>query len=50
MYEVPTQTNAFEEKIDQMITQLGSKNAAKRREAAYFLGEAAASDAVPSLV
>lgn len=45
-----TQPNAFEEKIDRMITQLGDKNAAKRREAAEFLGEVAAADAVPDLV
>lgn len=44
------QPNPFEEKIDQMITQLGSKNAAQRREAAAFLGEVAAADAVPELV
>ncbi len=45
-----TQPNAFEEKIEAMMTQLSSKSAAKRREAAYFLGEAAAADAVPLLV
>ncbi len=43
-------TTALEEKIDQMITQLASKSASKRREAAYFLGEAAAADAVQPLV
>ncbi|MCZ2094957.1 MAG: HEAT repeat domain-containing protein [Anaerolineae bacterium] len=45
-----TQPNAFEEKIDRMITQLGDKNTARRREAAEFLGEVAAADAVPDLV
>lgn len=49
MFDAPP-ANPFEEKIDQMITQLGSKSAAKRREAAYFLGEVAAADAVPALV
>lgn len=44
------QPNAFEEKIEAMIEQLGSKRASKRREAAYFLGEVAAADAVPALV
>ncbi|HVU13680.1 MAG TPA: HEAT repeat domain-containing protein [Phototrophicaceae bacterium] len=42
--------SALEEKIDAMITQLASKSASKRREAAYFLGEAAAADAVQPLV
>ncbi|MCC6803528.1 MAG: HEAT repeat domain-containing protein [Anaerolineae bacterium] len=45
-----TQPNAFEEKIDRMITQLGDKNTARRREAAEFLGEVAAADAVHDLV
>lgn len=44
------QPNAFEEKIDQMITQLGDQSASKRRQAAEFLGEVAAADAVPELV
>ena len=43
-------TNVLEPQIEAMIRQLGSKNAAKRREAAYFLGEAAAEEAVPELV
>ncbi len=43
-------TNAFEAETEQMIAQLGSKSAAKRREAAYFLGEVASEDAVPALV
>ncbi len=50
MVDIDAQPNAFEEKIEQMIAQLRSKNATKRREAAYFLGEAAAADAVPALV
>ncbi len=45
-----TQPNPFEAKIDDMISQLRSKSAAKRREAAYFLGEVAAADAVEPLV
>jgi hypothetical protein len=50
MVDVDSQPNAFEAKIEQMIAQLRSKNAGKRREAAEFLGEAAAADAVPALV
>ena len=50
MVDLDSQPNAFEEKIDAMIAQLRSKNATKRREAAYFLGEAAAADAVAPLV
>src|SRR5215470_3770405 len=50
MVDVDSQPNAFEEKIEAMIAQLRSKNATKRREAAEFLGEAAAADAVPALV
>ena len=50
MVDGDVQPNAFEEKIEQMIAQLRSKNAGKRREAAEFLGEAAAADAVPALV
>ncbi|MEP7293774.1 MAG: HEAT repeat domain-containing protein, partial [Chloroflexota bacterium] len=47
---VDAQPNALEQQISEMTTQLKSKNAGKRREAAYFLGEAAAEDAVPALV
>ncbi len=47
---VDAQPNAFEQKIEDMIAQLASKSAARRREAALFLGEAAAADAVPALV
>jgi hypothetical protein len=43
-------TSVLEQQIEKMIEQLGSKNAAKRREAAYFLGEAAAADGVAPLV
>ncbi|MBI1259804.1 MAG: hypothetical protein GC204_20240 [Chloroflexi bacterium] len=50
MVDIDAQPNAFEEKIEVMIAQLRSKNAGKRREAAEFLGEAAAADAVPALV
>ena len=50
MVDMDAQPNAFEEKIEAMIAQLRSKNAGKRREAAAFLGEAAAADAVPALV
>ncbi len=47
---VNAQPNRLEQQIDEMMAQLRSKNAGKRREAAYFLGEAAAEDAVPALV
>lgn len=47
---VDEQPNAFEQQIEDMIAQLGAKSAARRREAALFLGEAAAADAVPALV
>src|SRR3990172_6263295 len=43
-------TSVLEQQIEKMIEQLGSKSAAKRREAAYFLGEAAAADGVAPLV
>ena len=42
--------NVFEAEIERMIEQIGSKNAAKRREAAYFLGEVASDQSVPVLV
>ncbi len=42
--------NVFEAEIERMIEQLGSKSAAKRREAAYFLGEVASDQSVPVLV
>ncbi len=42
--------NVFEAEIEKMIGQLGSKSAAKRREAAYFLGEVASDQSVPVLV
>lgn len=44
------QPSALEQQIDEMIGQLASKNPAKRREAAYWLGEVAAENAVPELV
>lgn len=47
---VDAQPNKLEQQIDEMIAQLASKSASKRREAAYFLGEAAAEDAVGPLV
>jgi hypothetical protein len=47
---VDAQPNKLEQQIDEMISQLASKSASKRREAAYFLGEAAAEDAVAPLV
>ncbi len=42
--------NVFEAEIEKMIGQLGSKSAAKRREAAYFLGEVPSEQSVPVLV
>lgn len=47
---VDAQPNKLEQQIDEAMTQLRSKNAGKRRDAAYFLGEAAAEDAVGPLV
>jgi hypothetical protein len=44
------QASALEQQIDEMIGQLASKSPAKRREAAYWLGEVAAENAVPELV
>jgi hypothetical protein len=39
-----------EREIDRMLDQLASEDAAERREAAYWMGEAAVADAVPQLV
>lgn len=44
------QSEALQHAIDAHIDQLNSPDPAKRREAAYFLGEAAAADAVTALV
>jgi hypothetical protein len=44
------QATARERQINAMIDQLSSPRASERREAAYWLGEAAAGDAVPLLV
>lgn len=47
---IDEQPNMFAEEIQAMIDQLSSKSAADRREAALFLGEAAAAEAVPDLI
>ncbi|MFQ3566245.1 MAG: HEAT repeat domain-containing protein [Aggregatilineales bacterium] len=44
------QAKARERQINAMIDQLSSPRASERREAAYWLGEAAVGDAVPLLV
>jgi HEAT repeats len=44
------QKNMFAEEIQAMIEQLSSKSASERRQAAYFLGEAAAADSAPDLI
>jgi hypothetical protein len=44
------QSEALQRAIDANIDQLNSPDPAKRREAAYFLGEAAAADAVTALI
>lgn len=44
------QATARERQINAMIDQLSSPRASERREAAYWLGEAAVGDAVPLLV
>ncbi len=44
------QENFFADEIQANIELLSSKSAADRRQAAYFLGEAAAADAVPDLI
>jgi hypothetical protein len=42
--------NPLQQKIEKALIDLASPNAAKRRDAAYFMGEAAYDDAVPTLI
>lgn len=44
------QPSVLQPRIDAMMAQLTSEEPAERREAAYFLGEAAEADAVPALI